>query len=119
MNIFLDAPQDFGNLCLIARTLETLGVWRCYVYDPNRLIRDHYGKSRTRRIQKVSAGSFFCIKFERIETPSKFLAVLPSRKVATEPSQQATPLTHFTFQPDDTPVWLGGARDQARTSGPV
>ncbi len=71
MNVFLDAPQDFGNLCLIARTLETLGVWRCYVYDPNRLIRNRYGKSRTRRIQKISAGAFLSYKVRAPRNPEQ------------------------------------------------
>ncbi|MGB3683665.1 MAG: TrmH family RNA methyltransferase [Rubrobacteraceae bacterium] len=102
MNVFLDAPQDFANVCLVARTLETLGVDHCYVHDPNRLIRDRYGKSRTSRIQKVSAGAFFQINFERVEDPIRFLSELPGRKVATVPCQRATPLTHFEFLPDDT-----------------
>ncbi len=102
MNVFLDAPQDFANVCLVARTLEALGIKRCYVHDPNRLIRDRYGKSRTRHIRKVSAGAFFRIEFERIENPRYFLSELPDRKVATVPCQTAIPLTHFTFRPDDT-----------------
>jgi tRNA G18 (ribose-2'-O)-methylase SpoU len=43
MDVFLDSPQDFENLCLISRTLEVLGVGRCYVHDPNRLVRSRYG----------------------------------------------------------------------------
>lgn len=109
MNVFLDAPKDFSNVCLISRTLEALGVNRCYVHDPNRLIRERYGKSRTRRIQKVSAGSFFRVKFERIEDPTLFLSTLPGRKVATVPGRRAAPLTRFEFRPDDT-VLFGSER---------
>ena len=83
MDVLLDSPQDFGNLCLLSRTLEVLGVRRCYVHDPNRLIRPRYGKSRTRQIKTLSAG----------------------RKVATVPDQRATPLPSFKFCPDDTIVF--------------
>ena len=102
MKVFFDTPQDFANVCLVARTLEVLGVKHCYVHDPNELIRSSYGKSRTRRIQKLSAGAFFRVNFERIKEPVRFLPALPGRKVATVPRQTATPLTHFEFRPDDT-----------------
>lgn len=102
MKVFLDTPQDFANVCLVARTLEALGVDRCYVHDPNHLIRDRYGKSRSRRIRRVSAGAFFRIDFERIKDPVPFLSALPGRKVATVPRQTATLLTRFEFRPDDT-----------------
>ncbi len=102
MKVFLDTPQDFANVCLVARTLEVLGVEHCYVHDSNQLIRDRYGKSRSRRIRKVSAGAFFRIDFERIKEPVRFLSTLPDRKVATVPRQTATPLTRFEFRPDDT-----------------
>ena len=110
MNVFLDAPQDFANVCLVARTLEALGIERCYVHDPNHLIRDRYGKSHTRRIQRVSAGAFFRVEFERIKGPVRFLSALPGRKVATVPRRTATPLTHFEFRPDDT--LLFGSEDR-------
>ena len=101
MHVFLDAPQDFANVCLVARTLETLGTKRCYVHDPNHLIRKRYGKSRTRRIQRVSAGAFFRIDFERIGDPTRFLSTFPGRKVAAVARQAATPLTSFEFRPGD------------------
>jgi hypothetical protein len=77
MDIFLDSPQDFENLCLISRTLEVLGIGRCYVHDPNRLVRPRYGKSRTRQIKAISAGAFFRVAFERVDQPEAFLAALP------------------------------------------
>jgi len=100
MNVFLDAPRDFGHVCVISRTLEALGIQRCFVHDPNRLIRTRYGKSRTRRLRKVSAGAFFRVSFERIEEPEAFLASWPGRKVATVPDSRATPLPSFRFLPD-------------------
>jgi endonuclease YncB( thermonuclease family) len=72
MDVFLDSPQDFENLCLISRTLEVLGVGRCYVHDPNRLVRPRYGKSRSRQIKAISAGAFFRVAFERVEQPERF-----------------------------------------------
>lgn len=86
---------------MISRTLETLGIGRCYVYDPNRLIRASYGKSRTRRIKTVSSGAFLRVAFERVEDPEAFLRALPGRKVATVPGQNAKPLTHFAFRLDN------------------
>lgn len=105
MDVFLDSPQDFGNLCVLSRTLEVLGVKRCYVHDPNRLIRSRYGKSRTRQIKTISAGAFFRIAFKRVEEPEEFLTALPGRKVATVPDQRATPLPRFAFRPDDVIVF--------------
>ena len=105
MNVFLDAPRDFEHVCVISRTLETLGIQRCYVYDPHRLIRPGYGKSRTRRIKTVSAGAFFRVAFERVEDPKDFFRASPERKVATVPDRSAEPLTRFSFRPDDLLVF--------------
>jgi tRNA G18 (ribose-2'-O)-methylase SpoU len=101
MRVFLDAPQNFEHVCVIARTLEALGIRRCHVHDPNRLIRDRYGKSRTRKLNKVSAGAFFRVAFERVEEPAEFLGSLSGRKVATVPDPGATSLAGFLFLPDD------------------
>jgi hypothetical protein len=79
MEVFLDSPQDFGNLCLLSRTLEVLGVERCYVHDPHRLIRSRYGKSRTRQIKAISAGAFFRVAFKRVEDPEALLTSLSGR----------------------------------------
>lgn len=105
VNVFLDTPQDFDNVCVVSRVLEVLGVRRCYVYDPNRLIRENYGKSRTRRIKKVSAGAFFRVAFERVEKPEAFFRASTCRRVATVPDQSAEPLTRFAFGPDDLLVF--------------
>ena len=105
MEVFLDSPQDFGNLCLLSRTLEVMGVERCYVHDPHRLIRRRYGKSRTRQIKSISAGAFFRVAFKRVEVPESFLSALSGRKVATVPDQRATSLTGFAFSPDDVIVF--------------
>ena len=105
MDVFLDSPQDFGNLCLLSRTLEVLGVRRCYIHDPNRLIRPRYGKSRTRQIKTISAGAFFRVAFKRVEEPETFLASLANRKVATVPDQRARPLPGFAFRAGDVIVF--------------
>ena len=111
MEVFLDSPQDFGNLCLLSRTLEVLGVERCYLHDPHRLIRSRYGKSRTRQIKAISAGAFFCVAFERVEDPEALLTPLRGRKVATVTDQHATPLPGFVFRKDDTIVFGAEGRD--------
>ncbi|MDQ3318113.1 MAG: hypothetical protein M3522_12385 [Actinomycetota bacterium] len=89
MQVFLDAPQDFEHVCVISRTLEALGVRRCHVHDTNRLIRPRYGKSRTRRLKKVSAGAFFRVGFERVEDPATFLSSLQGRKIGAVPDPRA------------------------------
>jgi hypothetical protein len=66
-NVLLHAPQDFRNLCVLARTLEVFGHRECYVFDPRRLVRERYGKSRTREMRVVSAGAFSKIHWQRIE----------------------------------------------------
>lgn len=86
MQVSLDAPQDFGHVCVISRTLEALGIRRCHVHDTNRLIRTRYGKSRTRRLKKVSAAAFFRVGFERVEDPATFLSSLRGREIATVPT---------------------------------
>jgi tRNA G18 (ribose-2'-O)-methylase SpoU len=105
MEVFLDSPQDFGNLCLLSSTLEVLGVERRYVHDPHRPVRRRYGKSRTRQIKSISAGAFFRIAFERVEQPESFLGALPGRKVATVPDQHATSLPTFAFRSDEIIVF--------------
>lgn len=105
MPVFFDAPQDFEHVCMIARTLEALGIRRCHVYDPKRLIRARYGKSRTRRLKRASAGAFFRVVFERVEVPGKFMRSQSGRKVATVPDPSATSLAGFSFLPDDLVVF--------------
>jgi tRNA(Leu) C34 or U34 (ribose-2'-O)-methylase TrmL len=82
-----------------------LGVKRCYVHDPHRLIRQRYGKSRTRKIKTVSAGAFFRVAFKQVEAPEGFLAALPGRKVAAVPDQYATSLFRFAFRADEVIVF--------------
>src|SRR4028118_627495 len=94
MDVFLDSPQDFENLCLISRTLEVLGVGRRYVHDANRLIRPRYGKSRTRQIKAISAGAFFRVAFEKVapRTPTRRRSAKKRRSPWTPP----TPERHST-----------------------
>lgn len=101
VNVFLYAPQDFRNLCVLARTLEVLGHRECYVFDPWRLVRDRYGKARARETRVVSAGAFEKIRWQRVEEPEAFLASPRARAVATVADAEATPLTRFEFQPED------------------
>lgn len=105
MNVFLDAPQLFENLCGIARTLEVLGVGHCYVHDPNGLVKARYGKSRTRVARTVSAGALQRVHFERVEDPQSFLGALGGRVVATVADTDASPLTAFRFEAADTLVF--------------
>jgi tRNA G18 (ribose-2'-O)-methylase SpoU len=101
MNIFLYAPDDFKNLCVIARSLECFGFKKCYVYDPHRLIRLTYGKSYAHRIRTVSAGAYFLIQWEVVETPLAFIGAYSGRRIATMPIKNAIPLFKFSFQPSD------------------
>jgi tRNA (cytidine/uridine-2'-O-)-methyltransferase len=100
-NVFLYAPQDFRNLCVLARTLEVFGHVGCYVFDPRRLVRERYGKSRSREMRVVSAGAFSKIRWTRIEEPEQFLKDYAGRVIATVAHAQATELTRFQFLPED------------------
>lgn len=94
---FLYAPQDFHNLCLMARTLEAFGQRDCHVFDPHQLVRERYGKMRSRELRAVSAGAFEKIHWLRVDNPDQFLADYPGRVVATVADGDAVSLTEHRF----------------------
>jgi tRNA G18 (ribose-2'-O)-methylase SpoU len=102
MEVFVYAPEQFENLCVLARTLEVFGFQRCQVYDPHRLVRERYGKSYSQRLRTVSAGAFGKIQWQRVEAdPLGALAKHPGRRVATVPTQGAQSLHYFRFRSTD------------------
>jgi tRNA G18 (ribose-2'-O)-methylase SpoU len=101
MEILVHAPEDFNNLCVLARTLEVLGIGRCHVFDPHRIIRPAYGKSYTRKLKTVSAGAFFRIEFVPVSAPVEFIHSYRHRTIASVPDQTATSLYDFEFTRDD------------------
>ena len=105
MEVFLCAPQDFNNLCVLMRTLEALGVSSCWLHDPHRLVRPRYGKSYRRRLQTISAGAFFKIAFKPVRDPVEFIEGYPGRSIATVPDQSATSLYDFSFRHRDLIVF--------------
>lgn len=105
--VFLYAPQDFRNLCAIARTLEVLGHREVHAFDPWRLIRERYGKARSREMRDVSAGAFTKIQWRRVEDPIRFLQAFPGRVVATVADVSAPKLTAFSFRRDDLLLFGG------------
>ncbi len=102
--LLLHAPQDFTNLCVIARTLESFGHRRCYVFDPFHLVRERYGKSYRQRLRTQSAGAFLHIEWQRVEDPPSFLAHYEGRKLAAVPTTTATSLFELHFVPGDLVV---------------
>jgi tRNA (cytidine/uridine-2'-O-)-methyltransferase len=105
MQVLVHAPEDFNNLCVLARTLEVLGISRCFVHDPHRLVRPRYGKSYSRRLRAVSAGAFFRVEFVPVADSVEFVRSFPGRAVATVPDQSAVGLYGFAFGPDDLLVF--------------
>lgn len=105
--VFLYAPQDFRNLCAIARTLEVLGHRAVYVFDPWRLIRERYGKARARVMRDVSGGAFERLEWKRVDDAIAFLRAFPGRVVATVADPSASELTSFTFRADDLLLFGG------------
>jgi len=102
MDVFLYAPEQFENLCVLARTLEVFGFQRCHVYDPHRLVRERYGKSYAQRLRTVSAGAFQKIEWQRVVTEvPEFLRAFAGRKIATVPRPSATSLHRFGFRHSD------------------
>jgi tRNA(Leu) C34 or U34 (ribose-2'-O)-methylase TrmL len=110
VNVFLFAPESFHNLCLIARTLEAFGHRRCAIFDPHRLVRDRYGKVRSRELRAVSAGAFEKISWFRLEQPERFLAEHAGRTVMTVLDSEAIPLSRFEFSANDLVVFGPEAR---------
>jgi tRNA G18 (ribose-2'-O)-methylase SpoU len=109
-HVFLYAPQDFHNLCLLTRTLEVFGQRQCYVFDPARLIRERYGRYRTRELRAVSAGAFEKIEWLHVEDPPRFFAEHGPRVVATVASETARPLAAHHFSGNE--VLLFGSESQ-------
>jgi tRNA (cytidine/uridine-2'-O-)-methyltransferase len=108
--VFLYAPQDFRNLCVLSRTLEVLGQTECFVYDRFGLIRERYGRYRAREQRVVSAGAFQNIAWRRVEAPEEFLAGWAGRVVGTVADEGATSLEAFRFCADD--LLLFGSESQ-------
>ena len=110
MEVLVHAPEDFNNLCVLARTLEVLGIGRCHVFDPHRIVRPAYGKSYTRKLTTVSAGAFFRIEFAPVSDPLQFITAYGPRTIASVPDQSATSLYGFKFGRDDLLVFGSEAR---------
>src|SRR5262245_4431347 len=100
-DVLLYAPQDFTNVCVIARTLEAFGVSPCHVFDPNRLIRARYGKSYSQRLRTVSAGAFFKVQWRTVPDPIDFLRQHDGRSVAISSLPAVPSLFDFALRPDD------------------
>lgn len=101
MAVFLYAPQDFRNLCALARTLDVFGQQACHVYDPYRLIRERYGKARARMMRDISSGAFERIRWLVAPDPLSFLQQPGRRVVATLAEAGSSPLTDFRFAATD------------------
>lgn len=110
LTVLIHAPEDFNNLCVMARTLECFGISECLVHDPHRLVRDRYGKSYRRRLRTVSAGAFFCIKFERVEDSLACMCAHRGRKIAAVPESDATCVYDFSFQDNDMLIFGAEAK---------
>ena len=105
VTVFLHAPRDFTNLCVIARTLDALGVSSCTVFDPHRLIRPHYGKSYARRLSNVSAGAFKKVEWHVVSDPIDFLRRYDGGCIAVSSSPAAASVYDVAFRPDDLLVF--------------
>jgi tRNA (cytidine/uridine-2'-O-)-methyltransferase len=105
VNVLLYAPESFHNLCLLARTLEAFGHRRCMIFDPHRLVRERYGKYRSRELRAVSAGAFEKLDWVRVEDPEALLARYDGRRVMTVVATGAVPLSKFEFAANDLVVF--------------
>jgi tRNA (cytidine/uridine-2'-O-)-methyltransferase len=109
-SVFLYAPQDFRNLCVLSRTLEVFGHTECFVFDRFGLIRERYGRYRAREQRVVSAGAFQKIDWRRVEAPEEFLSGWQGRVVGTVAEDSAAALDQFRFGADD--LLLFGSESQ-------
>ena len=105
VSVLLHAPQDFHNLCLLGRTLEAFGYRRCLVFDPHRLVRERYGKVRSREMRAVSAGAFEKIAWVRVDDPGEVLATHAGRVVAAVADPCASSLCEHKFEDTDLIVF--------------
>jgi tRNA G18 (ribose-2'-O)-methylase SpoU len=104
-SVFLHAPQDFHNLCLLVRTLEAFGHRRCFLFDPHHVVRERYGKVRSRELRATSAGAFDKMTWVRVEQPAEHLSQHRGRVIATVAAPNATSLCEHRFEPDDLLVF--------------
>ena len=104
-SVFLFAPQDFHNLCLLARTLEAFGHRECAVFDPHRLVRQRYGKARSRELRAVSAGAFEKVRWVCVEQPDEYLRQHAGRVIATVAAPAATALPEHRCEGSDLIVF--------------
>jgi len=109
-SIFLHAPQDFHNFCLLVRTLEAFGYSECFVFDPHRLVRERYGKVRAREMRAVSAGAFEKMRWVRVEQPEQLLTQHAGRVIATVAEPPAKSLSAHEFEPSDLLVFGSESR---------
>jgi len=86
------------------------GQTECFIFDPHRLIRERYGKYRSREQRVVSAGAFQKIRWIRVEDPEEFVKSYAGRVIATVPTPSASELTQHRFT--DTDVLLFGSESQ-------
>jgi len=103
--VFLYAPQDFHNLCLLARTLDVFGQRECLIFDPRRLVRERYGKARSRELRAISAGAFEKNQWRPVEQPDLLLANYAGRVVATVADATAPRLDEHRFASTDLVVF--------------
>ena len=103
--VFLYAPHDFNNLCLLARTLEVFGHRDCYIFDPHRLVRERYGKSRSRQLRATSGGAFQKVHWLAVEDPRQLIDGHAGRVVATVAHSEASGLAQFRFSATDLLVF--------------
>ena len=99
--ILLYAPQDFTNVCVIARTLEAFAISSCHIFDPHHLIRLRYGKSYAQRLRTVSAGAFFKIQWQAVLQPLEFLRRYDGRRLALSAAATLPSLFDVPLRSDD------------------
>lgn len=105
-SVLLYSPQDFRNVCIVARSLEALGWRQIYVYDCNSLIKRRYGKSRSRMMRALSGGAFPRLQWTCIDDPLTFLQGNAGRRVATVVSVEgAVPLSEFHCSSSDLVIF--------------
>ena len=109
-NVLLYAPQNFRNLCLFTRTLEFFGPRNCYLFDPFRLLRERYGKSRLRELRATSAGAFQKVHWQPVEDPQLLIREHNGRTVATVAGSEGCALAQFRFSETDLLVFGSESR---------
>ncbi len=114
MNVLFYAPEYRPNLSNMIRSAEFFGLKKVYIFDQNQLLfppNNKVSRADMEHLARVwTAGAIEHIEIESIADVAEFLKNYSGRKIATLVNEKATPLSDFTFEPNDL-IIMGSEKD--------